>query len=68
MINTKCCFMHSGQCCILIRTACTGCKFRKSGMEYIADREHAAHILERKGLEAYRDGDVITTRDREESE
>ncbi len=66
MINPNCCFIHAGHCSILTRTRCIGCKFRKSGLEYMIDREHAARILERKGLESYRSGDIITTREREE--
>lgn len=66
MINPNCCFIHAGRCAVLTRTRCTGCKFYKTDLEYIADRERAARILERKGLESYLDGGIITTREREE--
>lgn len=66
MINPKCCFLHNGHCAILIHTRCTGCKFCKTDLEYISDREHAMRILERKGLESFRDGEIVTTREREE--
>lgn len=66
MIDPNCCFLYAGRCTILTRTRCMGCKFRKSSLEYMIDREHATRILERKGLESYRSGDIITTRERDE--
>ncbi len=64
MINPDCCFLHAGRCTVLTHTRCLGCKFFKTELEYIANREHAQRILYGKGLEAYRDGDAITTRKR----
>lgn len=64
MINPNCCFLHAGRCTVLTQTGCPGCKFCKTDLEYIADRERAQRILYDKGLEAYRDGDVITTKKR----
>ena len=64
MINQNCYFLRAGHCTILTHTRCPGCKFYKTGLEYITDQEHAQRILERKGLESYRDGGVITTRKR----
>lgn len=66
MINQNCYFLRAQHCAILTHTRCPGCKFYKTGLEYMADREHAQRILDAKGLEAFREGNVITTRKRKE--
>ena len=61
----RCYFMQGGRCTALKCTACTGCTFRKSGMEFLLARRNASLALARKGLEPVRIGDVMTVRRKE---
>lgn len=56
-----CHFMQGGECKALKDWWCIGCKFHKTHDEYKHGLEHAAEILDAKGLDVRIIGNVVTT-------
>lgn len=55
-----CCFLRSGRCTILTKTACEGCSFFKTALRYRTEAEHSERVLAARGLRRCKDGERIT--------